>query len=261
MNEVICEVQSLVQRGVKEVTLLGQNVDSYGHDLPTKPDLADLLCELDRIDGLTRIRFLTNHPKDLSQKLMETVARLDKVCEYFSVPFQAGDNGILQAMRRCYIIEQYRELIERIRSAIPGAALSTDVIVGFPGETEAQFQRTLDLVCDVRFDTVHVAAYSERPGTIAAHHFKDDIPLAEKMRRLKEVERLQETIATEINATLLGQTVEVLVEGEKGDKWYGRTRTGKLVFFPDSGNRSGQLINIKVEKTSPWSLQGKYIKG
>ena len=240
---------------------MGQNVDSYGHDLPTKADLADLLCELNQIDGLARIRFLTNHPKDLSQKLIETVARLDKVCEHFSLPVQAGDDGILQSMRRYYTIEQYRELITRIRSAMPEAALSTDVIVGFPGETEDQFQRTLDLVCDVRFDTVHVAAYSERSGTIAARHFKDDIPAAEKMRRLKEVERLQETIAAEINATLLGQTVEVLVEGEKGSKWYGRTRTGKLVFFPDSSNCSGQLINIKVENASPWSLQGKYITG
>jgi tRNA-2-methylthio-N6-dimethylallyladenosine synthase len=256
INEVVCEVQGLTRHGTREVTLLGQNVDSYGHDLPTKSDLAGLLSELNQVDGLARIRFLTSHPKDMSQKLIEAVARLEKVCEHVSIPAQAGDDDILRAMRRGYTIGQYRQLIDRIRSAIPGVALSTDVIVGFPGETEEQFQRTFDLLQDTRFDTVHVAAYSERPGTIAARNYKDDIPYPEKMRRLKKVESLQETIAAEINAGLLGRKVEVLVEGEKRGKWYGRTRTGKLVFFDNSANRLGQLVEVQIEKTSPWSLQG-----
>jgi tRNA-2-methylthio-N6-dimethylallyladenosine synthase len=256
IDEIVSEVQGLTRRGAREVTLLGQNVDSYGHDLPTRPDLADLLYELNQVDGLARIRFLTNHPKDMSPKLIETVAGLGKVCQHISIPVQAGDDDTLRAMRRGYNIGQYRELVDRIRSAMPNVALSTDVIVGFPGETEQQFQRTLDLLQEIRFDTVHVAAYSERPGTIAASHYKDDIPCQEKMERLKKVESLQEAIAAAINARLLGQKVEVLVEGEKRGKWYGRTTTGKLVFFDDSADCLGQLVEVQIERTSPWSLQG-----
>jgi tRNA-2-methylthio-N6-dimethylallyladenosine synthase len=260
MDEVICEVQGLVQRGAKEVTLLGQNVDSYGHDLPGKPDLADLLRELNQINGLARIRFLTNYPSGVNRKLIAAVARLGKICEHISLPVQAGDDEILRAMRRGYTVAQYRELVQQIRSAIPGVALSTDVIVGFPGETREQFQRTVELLSELRFDTVHVAAYSERPGTIASRKLKDDVPLEEKKRRLKKVEELQEGIAAEINAKLLGKEVEVLVEGEKKGKWYGRTRTGKLVFFFDNVDYLGQLVTVEVENTSPWSLQGKCVR-
>jgi tRNA-2-methylthio-N6-dimethylallyladenosine synthase len=259
ISEIISEVQSLVQRGVKEVTLLGQNVDSYGHDLPQKPDLADLLSELNKLDGLCRIRFLTNHPKDMSQRLIEAVARLDKVCEHISIPIQAGDDDILRAMRRGYTVEQYLMLIKTIRSSIPGVALSTDVIVGFPGEGEGQFRGTLALLREIRFDTVHAAAYSERPGTIASRKLKDDVPQEEKRRRLREVERLQEGIATEINSQLQGQEMEVLLEGERRGKWYGRTRTGKLVFLSEPCS-AGQWAQAEIERTSPWSLQGK-IKG
>lgn len=254
--EVRCQVESLAERGVKEVTLLGQNVDSYGHDLPDKPGLADLLRELNSIERLARIRFLTSHPKDMSRKLIQTVASMEKVCEHISLPVQAGDDRILAAMGRGYAVQYYRELVERIRLAIPHVALATDVIVGFPGETEEQFQRTIDLLSDLRFDTVHVAAYSPRPGTTAAGKFKDDIPLSEKRRRLHEVEELQGNIASEINAQLLGHDMEVLVEGKKKDKWYGRTRTDKLVFFEDKGDWLGQLVNLEIKKTSPWALQG-----
>jgi len=245
-----------MERGVREITLLGQNVDSYGHDLPDKPGLADLLQELSSVEGLARIRFLTSHPKDMSQRLIRAVASLKKVCEHISLPAQSGDDKILEAMGRGYTVQSYRELVERIRLAIPNVALASDVIVGFPGETEEQFQQTLRLLSDLKFDTVHVAAYSPRPGTTAAKRFKDDIPLSEKKRRLQEVEELQGNIASEINAKLLGHNVEVLVEGKKKDKWYGRTRTDKLVFFEDKGNWLGQLVNIAVKKTSPWSLQG-----
>ncbi len=260
MSEIIREVQDFVQRGVKEVTLLGQNVDSYGHDLPDKPDLADLLQELNQIEGLLRIRFLTSHPKDMTQKLIEAVASLDKVCEHISLPVQAGDNEILKVMRRGYTIEQYKELVARIRSTIPEVALSTDVIVGFPSETREQFQHTVDLIRELRFDVVHVAAYSPRPGTIASRKFEDNVPLAEKRARLQELERIQENIAAEINAGLLGREVEVLVEGKKKGKWQGRTRTDKLVFFESEADCLGQLVKVKIEHTSPWSLQGKLIK-
>jgi len=255
--EITGEVRELVHRGVKEVTLLGQNVDSYGHDLPDKPDLADLLSELNTIDGLARLRFLTNHPKDMGTKLIEAIANLDKVCEQISLPVQSGDNDILKAMRRGYTVEHYRRLIAEIHSKIPGVALSTDVIVGFPSESEEQFQQTFSLLSELRFDTIHIAAYSPRPGTIAARELEDNIPAAEKRRRLNIIEQLQESIATEINAQLLDKTVEVLVEGKKKGKWQGRTRSGKLVFFSDPGDYLGQLVNIKIEKTSPWSLQGK----
>ncbi len=257
VGEIIGEVKELVHRGVKEVTLLGQNVDSYGHDLPNKPDLADLLTELNTIDELSRIRFLTNHPKDMSTKLIEAIVYLDKVCEQISLPAQSGDNDILKAMRRGYTVERYRQLITQIRSKIPGVALSTDVIVGFPSESNQQFQQTVNLLSELRFDTVHVAVYSPRPETIASRQFEDNIPLVEKRERLHTIEQLQESIAAEINAHLLDKTVEVLVEGKKKGKWQSRTRSGKLVFFNNNNDCLGQLVKIRIEKTSPWSLQGK----
>jgi len=254
--EIACEVRELVRRGTKEVILLGQNVDSYGHDLPDKPELADLLTELNTIDGLARIRFLTNHPKDMSPRLIEAIARLDKVCEEISLPVQSGDNEILKAMGRGYTVEHYRQLITQICRRIPQVALSTDVIVGFPGESEAQFQHTVSLLTELRFDIVHIAAYSPRTGTTAARKFEDDVPPHEKKERLTKIEELHERIAREINARLLGKTVEILVEGIVKDKWQGRTRSGKLVFFSSPDDYRGKLVNIRIENTSPWSLQG-----
>jgi tRNA-2-methylthio-N6-dimethylallyladenosine synthase len=256
LSEIVCEVKELARRGTKEVTLLGQNVDSYGHDLPEKPELADLLIELNDIDGLYRIRFLTNHPKDMSQRLIQTAARLEKVCKNITLPAQAGSNEILKAMRRSYTIEDYKRLVNDIRSEIPDIGLVSDIIVGFPSETEEQFQQTVDLLTDLRFDTVHLAAYSPRPGTIAARELADDVPLSEKKRRLAVLEKLQENIVTEINAELKGKTVEILVEGKQKGKWYGRTGTDKLVFFSDDANHIGKLVNLRIELSSPWSLQG-----
>ena len=257
LADIICEVRERVHRGTREVTLLGQNVDSYGHDLPDHPDLADLLGELNNIDGLNRIRFLTNHPKDMSRRLITAIACLDRVCEHISLPVQSGSNDILKAMRRGYTVEDYRRLVDEIRKEVPGVALSTDVIVGFPSETEAQFRETYDLLADLKFDTVHVAAYSPRPGTSATRELVDDVPAAEKKRRVNEIERLQEGIATGIGAGFLGKTVEVLVEGKKGDRWQGRTRTDRLVFFDSDDDCRGQSMAIRIEHTSPWSLQGE----
>ena len=256
LAEVVAEVAALASRGTKEVTLLGQNVDSYGHDLDGRPGLADLLREVNRIEGLARIRFLTSHPKDMDGRLIAAMARLDKVCPSLSLPLQAGDNDILRAMRRGYSAEQYVDLVADIRRSVPGIALSTDVIVGFPGEGEAQFRRTYDLLREIRFDVVHIACYSPRPGTIAARRLEDDVPPSQKVSRRRAVEELQEGIATAINAALLGQTVEVLVEGRRKGKWWGRTATDKLVFFEDEADRLGQLVAVGVERTSPWSLQG-----
>ncbi|UCH43447.1 MAG: tRNA (N6-isopentenyl adenosine(37)-C2)-methylthiotransferase MiaB [Dehalococcoidales bacterium] len=259
--EVINEVCRLVERGAREVILLGQNVDSYGHDLPDKTGLAELLQELNNIDGLARIRFLTNHPRDMSTNLIQAVKNLDKVCEQISLPVQAGDNEILELMRRGYTVEQYRQLIKKIRETVPGIALSTDVIVGFPSENEEQFQHTVNLLSELRFDTIHIAAYSPRPGTIADRELDDSIPIKEKKRRLDIIEQLQEGIAGEINARLAGRSVAVLVEGKQKGRWYGRTRGDKLVFFDDDSDRKGQLITVRIEKTSPWALQGKIEPG
>ena len=256
MSEIVCEVKELASRGTKEVTLLGQNVDSYGHDLPEKPELADMLTELNRIENLYRIRFLTNHPKDMSRRLIETVARLEKVCKNITLPAQAGSNEILTAMRRGYTIENYKKLVGEIRSSIPDVGLVSDIIVGFPSETDAQFRQTVNLLTELRFDAVHLAVYSPRPGTIAARDMTDDVPEDEKKRRLKTLESLQENILTEINAKLKGKTVEILVEGKQKGKWFGRTGTDKLVFFSDDVNYMGKLVNLRIDQTGPWSLQG-----
>jgi tRNA-2-methylthio-N6-dimethylallyladenosine synthase len=265
-DEIVAEVRDLAARGVREVTLLGQNVDSYGHDLGDAgqgrpPDLADLLEAVHRVPGLARIRFLTSHPADMTQRLVETAARLPLVCEHMEVPVQSGDDAVLRRMGRGYSVAEYRDLVARIRAAMPGVGLATDVIVGFPGETTAQFEATYRLLEEVRFDMVHVAAYSPRPGTPAAR-LADDVPPAEKDRRRRAVDHLQERIVAEINARLLGQTVEVLVEERHRGKWRGRTRTNKLVFF-DVGqqDRTGRLVPVRITQAGAWSMQGEPVDG
>ncbi|MCL2707038.1 MAG: MiaB/RimO family radical SAM methylthiotransferase [Dehalococcoidia bacterium] len=257
LTDITREIRQLAQQGIKEVTLVGQNVDSYGHDLPNKPSLAQLLTELNDIDGLLRIRFLTNHPKDMSSVLIDTMARLDKVCRQINLPVQSGDDAILQAMRRGYQIADYLALISRLRQAMPDIAITTDIIVGFPGESDKQFQNTYKLLADLRFDAVHVAAYSSRPGTLAASMFTDDVPLEIKKARLASVEALQKQIAGELNAIYLGQTMEVLVDGTNKGRWKGRTRSDKIVFFSGGKNLQGKTIMVFIEKTGSWSLQGK----
>ena len=264
VDEVAHEVELLVSRGVKEVTVLGQTVDAYGHDLPAenspRPDLATLLERLNDINGLDRIRFLTSHPNYMSTRIIESVAELPKVCEHINLPVQAGDNEVLARMRRNYTRADYISLVEKIRDTVPGASLSTDIIVGFPGETDDQFRRTLDLVEQLRMDKVHCAAYSTRPGTIADRSMDDDVPHAEKVHRRRQVDELQESIITEINGGLVGSEFEVLVEARNKGKWQGRTRSNKLVFFPileDDEDRQGQLVNVRVDRAGAWSLQGQ----
>ena len=259
LNEVVCEVRELVRRGAKEVVLLGQNVDAYGNDLPKKPDLADLLVEINGVRGLNRIRFLTNHPKDMTGRLITAIASLEKVCHQLNLPIQSGDDAILKAMRRGYDSGQFRLLITTLRNRVPDIALSTDVIVGFPGESQSQFENTYKLLEELRFDTVHVAVYSPRPGTLAAREYKDDVVAVEKKRRLDTIEHLQEDIAREKNVALKGQTIEVLVEDRHKGKWRGRSRNGKLVFFTSDQDLGGRLENIRIEKAGPWSLQGRLI--
>ncbi len=258
-EDIEAETVELVGSGVREIVLLGQNVDSYGHDLPGRPSLADLLERLHSIEGLHRLRFLTNHPKDMTLKLIRTMASLPKVCEHLDLALQSGDDEILRAMARGYTSRDFTRLVGNIREAIPHISIATDIIVGFPGETDSQFENTFDLLKEVRFDVVHVAAYSPRPGTVAARRYEDSVPDETKRLRLHRIEELQETVASEINAAYLDSEVEVLVQGTKRGKWYGRTRTHKLVFFEYDAHLTGQVVRIAITKTSPWALQGKLV--
>ena len=259
VDEVVQEVGLLAARGVKEVTLLGQTVDAFGYDLADKPDLAELLRRLNDVCGLERIRFLTSHPSFMSDPILEAVAGLPKVCEHINLPVQAGDDQVLSRMRRPYTRGEYVDLVHRVRDVIPGVSVSTDIIVGFPGETEQQFQRSLDLVSELRFDKVHCAAYSTRPGTTADRSMPDDVTNEEKKRRCEGLEQLQEEIQTQINSALVGHQEEILVEGRHKGKWQGRTRSNKLVFFQDDGDRLGQLVNLTIDRATPWSFQGTLV--
>jgi tRNA-2-methylthio-N6-dimethylallyladenosine synthase len=257
VGEIAAEVRSLAMQGVKEVTLLGQIVDRYGKDIPDGPDLAGLLEVLGEVEGLERIRFLTSHPSYFDERLMETVARLPKVMPHIEIPIQAGDDEVLKAMRRGYTQADYRRKIATIRERIPGCSIATDIIVGFPGESEAQFMETVHLLEDLRLDSAHLARYSPRPGTVSERSLEDDVPEAEKMRRFRVLEDLQEQIVGEINAALLGQKVEVLFEEKVKGRWRGRTPTNKLVFVESADDLRGRLLPVGITWTGPWSMQGR----
>jgi tRNA-2-methylthio-N6-dimethylallyladenosine synthase len=280
--EILEESRWLLAEGAKEIVLLGQTVDAYGEDLAEPTTLARLLHQLHELPGLERIRFLTSHPNHMTQDLIDAVADLPKVCEHINLPFQAGDDAVLKRMARRYKAEHYRELIDRIKEKVPNAGLSTDVIVGFCGETDAQFERTLDMLRYVRFDVVHVAAYSPRRSTPSERLWEDDVPRDEKKRRLHALEQLQTQIATEKNKALEGSIVEVLVEGpgkrrsadstmgeggvsaqdegsQAPDRWGGRTRSNKLVFFDAPYDCTGQLVKVLVDQSTPWFLEGQLL--
>ena len=256
-EEILAEARSMAAQGVKEITLLGQIVDRYGKDHPEYPSLAGLLARMHAIEGLERIRFLTSHPNWMTDELLDTVAKLPKVCPHIEVPVQAGDDEVLANMRRGYSSEQYRRLVARIRERIPGVSVATDIIVGFPGETDEQFQRTYDLLADLKLDVAHLARYSVRPGTVATRRFEDNVSEEEKMRRFRLLEELQERIVGEINARYLGQTVNVLFEEKVKQRWKGRTPTNKLVFVESDADLRGRVIPVKIEWTGPWSMIGQ----
>lgn len=257
IGEIAAEVHALVQQGVKEVTLLGQIVDRYGYDVPDGPRLPDLLRAIHDIAGLERIRFLTSHPLYITDELLDAIATLPKVCEHIEVPVQAGDDAMLKKMKRGYTVDDYRALVAKIRARIPNASIATDIIVGMPGETEAQFLGTYNLLKELQLDVAHVAMFSPRPNTVAAR-WADDVPPEEKERRRKAIDDLQAEIVGAINAKLLGQTVEVLVEEKIKNRWKGRTRTNKLVFFEDEAHEwKGKLTRVKIEWTGPWSMIGR----
>jgi len=253
------EVKKLADNGVKEITLLGQNVDSYGYDLPEDLTLANLFESLHEIDGIERIRFLTSHPIDMDIRIINSIASLPKVCESINLPFQSGSNNILKTMRRGYTREEYIELINIIRDKIPNVAMSADVIVGFCGESESDFEDTMDLIEEIKFDKLHTAIYSERPGTIAQRKMKDDVKMSDKQRRYKTLNDIQEKIQGEINSKLLGQISEVMIEGKRREKTFGRNRHDKIIYTDIAELNEGDIVNVKIDYAGPWAMKGEVI--
>ena len=265
-SEIIHEAEMMVARGVKEITLLGQNVDSYGHDLRPRIDLADLMTQVHEINGLERIRFLTSHPNDMSVRILEAVRDLPKVCEMINLPFQAGDDTVLANMRRGYTIKQFLKKITQIKELIPGVNLTTDLIVGFSGESDAQFQRSMEVLRYVEFEKVHVSEYSYREGTFASRKMKDDIDRSVKKARKAAVGELQQEIQARNNACLIGRNFDVLVEGRKGGRLHGRSRGDKLVYLntpsdlPSHQPMIGKTVKVQITESSPWSLEAELIE-
>ncbi len=259
LREIVGEVRTLAIQGVREVTLLGQIVDRYGMDIESGPGLTGLLRAVCEVDGIDRIRFLTSHPNWMTDELISAVAELDKVCAHIEVPVQAGDDEVLEKMRRGYTADDYRRLIDRIRARLPDGSIATDVIVGFSGETDTQYRKTFDLLNELELDVVHLARYSPRPQTVAERRMIDDVPEAVKMQRFRELEDLQESISAKINAGYLGQEVEVLIEKQRRGQWMGRTETNKLVFVESEESLAGQLVNVRVDHTGPWSMRGSVV--
>jgi tRNA-2-methylthio-N6-dimethylallyladenosine synthase len=256
---IVQEVRRLVSQGVREITLLGQIVDRYGKDIPDGPNLASLLRVVAEVDGLARLRFLTSHPNWMTDELLQAVADHPTIMPHIEVPVQAGNNEVLANMKREYTREQYRDLIARIREIIPNVSIGTDIIVGFPGETPEQFQDTYDLLEELRLDVAHLARYSTRPGTVAARRLGDDVSDEEKWRRYRLLEEQQARVVGEINASLLGETVQVLFEDKVKGRWRGRTENTKLVFVESEQNLRGQVLPIQITWTGPWSMQGRLL--
>ncbi|MBQ7476957.1 MAG: tRNA (N6-isopentenyl adenosine(37)-C2)-methylthiotransferase MiaB [Selenomonadaceae bacterium] len=255
-EEIFAEIKNAVDCGFKEINLLGQNVNSYGKEF--EKNFAQLLAEVNGIDGIERLRFMTSHPKDLSDELIEVMANGKNICEHIHLPVQYGSDKILRRMNRVYTVEKYLSLVKKIRAAIPNISLTTDLIVGFPTETEEDFQLTLDFLREVQFDMAFTFIYSERSGTPAAN-FEGKVDDETKHRRLNELMAVQNKISLEKNLQLEGTTVEVLVEGaSKTDKniFTGRTRTNKAVLFPHESERVGDLVHVKINQAQTWILKG-----
>ncbi|MEA4849085.1 MAG: MiaB/RimO family radical SAM methylthiotransferase, partial [Clostridiaceae bacterium] len=242
--------------------LLGQNVNSYGKDLDIEVDFADIISMVNEIEGIERIRFMTSHPKDISDKLIYAMRDSSKVCEQLHLPFQAGSNKILQRMNRKYTKEEYLKKVNKVRQEMPGIALSTDVIVGFPGETDEDFEETLDILRRVEFDQVFMFIYSKRKGTPAAL-MEDPSTYDDKHRNFEKLVKLQNDISRKLNEAYLGKDVEVLAEGaSKNDpsKYTGRTRTGKIVNFSGAGEITGKLVNVRINEIHSWFLNGEMFR-
>jgi tRNA-2-methylthio-N6-dimethylallyladenosine synthase len=256
-REVLRQVRELAERGVPEVTLLGQTVNSYFYE---DVDFADLLKAVAQVEGIKRVRFTSPYPVDFTPKLIETMASEPKISKYIHFPVQSGSTPMLKRMRRGYTAEEYMDLVRQLRAAMPDLAMSTDIIVGFCAETEEEFQKTLDLVREVRFDFSYMFKYSERDHTFASKKMPDDIPEEVKGRRLRDLIALQEEISYEVMQALVGQTVEVLIEGDsrRSDQdWVGRTDTFKTTIFPKvEGTEPGQVVPVKIRHANAHTLLG-----
>jgi tRNA-2-methylthio-N6-dimethylallyladenosine synthase len=254
---IVQEVRRLAEQGVKDITLLGQIVDRYGKDVPNGPNLAQLLKIVAEVDGVKRLRFLTSHPNWMTDELLATVANNPVIMPHIEVPVQAGNDEVLANMKREYTNANYRELIAKIREVIPNVSIGTDIIVGFPGETEEQFMDTYKLMEDLRLDVAHLARYSTRPGTVADRRMEDDVPDEEKWRRFRMLEDQQARIVGEINSRLLGETLPVLFEDKVKGRWRGRTENTKLVFVEREEDLRGMVKDVQITWTGPWSMQGR----
>ena len=253
---IIDDVRQLAAEGYKEITLLGQNVNSYGKDLDCGVDFADLLASLAELPGDFWLRFMTSHPKDASKKLFDTIASHDKICNQFHLPFQSGNDRVLKTMNRHYNRAQYLELVDYGRSVMPDLVLTSDVIVGFPGETEEEFEDTISLIEKVRYDALFTFIFSPRGGTPAAK-MEDPTPKEEKSRRFDRLCTVQNRISQEIHQGYVGKTMKVLVDGREGDNLTARTEGGRLVRLPGPDSLIGQFINARITGCTTWSLVGE----
>lgn len=260
-ENILREIEGLAKDGCKEVTLLGQNVNSYGKTLDYDYNFSNLLEDINKIDGIERIRFMTSHPKDLSKDLIKSYATLDKLAEHLHLPIQSGSNKVLKEMNRNYTRESYIEIIKELRKAVPNIGLSTDLIVGFPGETEEDFNATLDLVKEIRFDSAYTFLYSVREGTKAAK-MENQIDYKIKHERFQRLSDTLNEISLEENQKLIGQTLDVLVEEvskNNPEVLTGRTRTYKLVHFKGNKDLIGSIVNINIEKATTFTLEGTLV--
>ncbi len=258
-EDILSEMEQLVVSGVKEICLLGQNVDTYGKDLKDY-SFASLLRDAAHIPGLARLRFMTSYPTDFTEDVVLAIAENENICPSINLPIQAGSDAILKAMNRRYTVEEYAKVVETIRTRLPEVGLTSDLIVGFPGETDEDFQLSLAALRRFRFDQVHTAAYSKRQGTPAAI-MANQIPEDVKNQRLNEVNHLQTQIAKEINKKLIGRTYRVLVDGRaiKGDLLQGRNPADKVILFAGAQDLIGQFINVKVTSADAWCLKGQCV--
>ncbi len=260
VGDIVSEVRSLAKQGVKEITLLGQIVDRYGKDIPDGPNLAALLRIIHDepgAEGIERIRFLTSHPNYFDDDLIQAIAELPRVMPHIELPIQAGDDEVLANMKRGYTQQNFRDLVEKIRARIPNCSIATDIIVGFPGETDEQFMETYRVLSDLKLDVAHLARYSVREGTVATRRMEDNVSDEEKRRRFHLLEELQEQVVGEINKKYLGETVDVLFEEKVKGRWRGRTPTNKLVFVESEEDLRGKLRPVTVTWTGPWSMQAQ----
>lgn len=258
-EDILEEIARLTREGLRDITLLGQNVNSYGRDLLGPETFAGLLARADRIDGVGRLRFMTSHPKDLSLDLVEAMAAGTNICEHIHLPVQSGSNAVLEMMRRGYTREKYLAMVDLIRSRLPGCSLTTDIIVGFPGESEDDFQQTIDLIEKARFDSAFTFLYSPRTGTPAAT-MPEQVPTGLKKERLSRLMEVQNRISLEINRSLTDRTFEVLVEGKtkKNPEFLqGRTRTNKLVVVPGNQSMVGRFLPVRITRAQTWNLFGE----